>query len=556
MPRKVVIIGGVAGGASAAARLRRLDENARIVLLERGEHISFANCGLPYYISRTIAEKEKLLVQTPQAMKKRFNIDVRVNSEAVRIHREEKQVEILDRQTGQTYRESYDELILSPGCSPMQLPIPGIDNSRVFFLTTVRDTLSIKEFIEKNHSRSAVIVGGGFIGLEAAENLHMAGLKVTIVEMADQVMGALDYDMAAMLHQHLQDQGITLLLAAGIKEVKETGEGLEVETSAGTLAADLLIMTAGVQPNIRLAAEAELQIGPSGGIAVDEFLRTSDPSIYAVGDAIEVKNLVTGIPSRIPLAGPANKQGRMAANNLCGFSEKYTGTQGTSIIKLFDMAAAVTGMNERALKKAGIPYVKSYTHSASHATYYPGATQLSLKLLFTPDDGKLLGAQIVGKEGVDKRMDVLATALRLGATVYDLEKLELAYAPPFSSAKDPVNMAGYVASNILKGDCSVFHWHELEKACAKDAVLIDVRTKKEHDQGHIPKSLLIPVDELRDRLDEIPRDKQIYIYCQVGLRGYLACRILKQSGYDRIFNLSGGYRTYSSIPENVREYAN
>ncbi|HEX2947931.1 MAG TPA: CoA-disulfide reductase [Clostridia bacterium] len=560
MGRKVVIVGGVAGGASAAARLRRLDEGAEIILVEKGGYISFANCGLPYYIGEVIKDKEKLLVQTPEKMKERFRIDVRVNSEVVRINAGDKTVEILNKNDNRLYKETYDKLILSPGAEPIKPKLAGIESPRIFTLRNIPDTYRIKDFVDNNRPRRAVVVGAGFIGLEVAENLHMRGVKVTVVELADHVIGPLDYDMAALVHQHMKTKEVEFYLKDAVESFEDEESSISVKLGSGrSLKADMVILGIGVRPEARLAAEAGLKTGRTGGIYVNEYMQTSDPDIYAVGDAVEVKDYISGNEALIPLAGPANKQGRIAADNICGLGEKFSGTQGTSIVKIFDITVAVTGNNERTLKKNNIEYEKSFTHSASHAGYYPGAIPMSIKLLFGKADGKLLGAQIVGYEGVDKRIDVLSTAMRAGMTVYDLEKLELAYAPPYSSAKDPVNIAGYTASNILKGDSRIFHWDEVASIDKTKGMLIDVRSREEFELGTINGAVNIPLDEIRDRLDEISHDKDIHIFCQVGLRGYLAYRILIQKGYPSVRNLSGGYKTYQlavqkQSNEDIYEY--
>jgi CoA-disulfide reductase len=560
MAVKVVIVGGVAGGASAAARLRRLNEDAEIVLFEKGEYISFANCGLPYYIGEVIREKDKLVVQTPEKMKERFNIDVRVNSEIIRVLADQKLVEVYDHSSGKKYSESYDKLILSPGAEPVKPNIPGMDCPRVFTLRNIPDTYRIKDFVDERKPKRAVVVGAGFIGLEVAENLHARGVKVTVVELADHVIGPLDYEMAAIVHQHMKAMDVEFYLKDGVKALTHGNSHTEVELSSGKkLKTDMIIMGIGVRPESRLAMEAGLQLGKTGGILVDEYMRTSQSDIYAVGDAVEVRDYISGNPVLIPLAGPANKQGRIAANNICGLEEKYEGTQGTSIVKVFDITVALTGNNDRILTRNGIAFEKSFTHSASHAGYYPGAIPMSIKLLFAKDDGKVLGAQIVGYDGVDKRIDVIATAIRAGMTVYDLEKLELAYAPPYSSAKDPVNIAGYTAANVLKKDCDIFHWDEIESIDREKSILVDVRTPMEYKLGSIHGAVNIPVDELRERLEEIPKDKVVYILCQVGLRGYIACRILKQKGYGQVKNLSGGYKTWQlavqkQSNEDIYEY--
>lgn len=560
MGLKVIIVGGVAGGASAAARLRRLDENAEIILVEKGQHISFANCGLPYYIGEVITEKDKLLVQTPEKMKERFNIDVRVNSEVTKVNPDNKTVEIFNKIDNKVYTETYDKLILSPGAEPIKPKLSGIESSRIFTLRNIPDTYRIKDYVDHMKPRRAIVVGAGFIGLEVAENLHKRGVKVTVVELADHVIGPLDYDMAALVHQHMKTKEVEFYLKDGVESFVDFDNSIDVKLSSGrTLKADMVIMGIGVRPEAKLAAEAGLKIGKTGGIFVDEYMQTSNSDIYAVGDAVEIKDFVSGNQALIPLAGPANKQGRIAANNICGLKDKFEGTQGTSIVKIFDITVAVTGNNERILKRNGIEYEKSFTHSASHAGYYPGAIPMSIKLLFTKDEGKLLGAQIVGYDGVDKRMDVLSTAMRAGMTVHDLEKLELAYAPPYSSAKDPVNLAGYTASNILKKDCSIFHWDEVANIDFEKAMLIDVRAPEEFDLGTIEGAVNIPLDGIRDRLSEIPMYKDIYIFCQVGLRGYVATRILMQKGYKNVKNLSGGYKTYQvatqkQANEDIYEY--
>lgn len=559
MPLKVVIVGGVAGGASAAARLRRLNEEAEIILFEKGEYISFANCGLPYYIGEVIKEKDKLVVQTPETMKQRFNIDVRINSEVTRVIPDKKVVEVYNSLEDRTYTETYDKLILSPGAEPVKPPLPGIDSSRVFTLRNIPDTYRIKDFVDLMKPKRAVVVGAGFIGLEVAENLHAKGVKVTVVELADHVIGPLDYDMAAIVHQHMKSKDVEFYLKDGVKSLTHTNSSTVVELSSGrNLKADMVIMGIGVKPEAKLAVEAGLKLGKTGGILVDENMLTSNPDIYAVGDVVEVKDYISGNPALIPLAGPANKQGRIAANNIAGVKEKYEGTQGTSIVKVFDITVAITGNNEKILKRNNIEYEKSFTHSASHAGYYPGAIPMSIKLIFAKSDGKILGAQIIGYEGVDKRIDVIATAIRAGMTVYDLEKLELAYAPPYSSAKDPVNIAGYTASNILKGDSEIFHWDEISTIDRSKALLVDVRSEMEFSLGTIEGAVNIPVDDLRNRLDELPKDKEILLFCQVGLRGYVAYRMLKQKGY-KVRNLSGGYKTYQlavqkQANEDIYEY--
>ncbi len=550
---KTVIIGGVAGGATAAARLRRLDEAAEIILLERGEYISYANCGLPYYIGGEITDRDALTLQTPESFNARFAVDVRVRQEAVQIDPKRKTVRVRRLASGEEYEESYDKLIVSPGAEPVRPGLPGIGDARIFTLRTIPDTLRIDDFIQQNSPKRAVVVGGGFIGLEMAENLTRAGLSVTVIELADHVIGPFDYDMAAHLHRYLRHKGVCLLLGRGVQGFSPAATGLEVALNDGQrLETDMVLMSVGVRPDSRLAQEAGLATNKRGAIVVDAHMRSSDPDIYAVGDAVEVRHLVSGGPAHIPLAGPANKQGRIAADHICGLASAYKGVQGSSVLKLFEMTAASTGLNESAAKAAGIEYDKVHTHPASHATYYPGAAGMSIKVLFEKGGGRIIGAQLVGFGGVDKRCDVLATAIRAGMTAYDLTELELCYAPPFSSAKDPVNMAGYIIENLLEGRLRQFHWHEVEEAARRpDALLLDVRTPWEYSRGRIEGAVHIPVDELRQRLGELPRDKTLYVYCQSGLRSYLACRILSQNGYECL-NLSGGYELYSLI-EGDRE---
>ncbi|MDL2274493.1 FAD-dependent oxidoreductase, partial [Oscillospiraceae bacterium OttesenSCG-928-G22] len=547
MSKKILIVGGVAGGASAAARLRRLDENAEIILFERGEYISFANCGLPYYIGGEIKDKSALLLQTPQSFNARFNVDVRVQNEVTAIDRENKTVTVKQVATGETYTECYDELILSMGAAPIKPPIPGIDSAKVFTLRNIPDTYRIKDYIEANKPRSAVIVGGGFIGVEMAENLTHAGLEVTMVELADQILAPLDRDMACEVQRHVRQKGVKLLLENAVAGVAETTNGLQITLNDGEVFADMLILSIGVRPESSIAREAGLETNARGGILVNDRMQTTDPNIYAVGDAIEVVNFVTGQKAMVPLAGPANKQGRIAADNICGINSAYPGTQGSSILKAFDLTVATTGINEKTAKAQGLNYEKSFTYSASHATYYPGAVNMSIKTIFDKATGKILGAQVVGYEGADKRCDVIATAIHFGATAADLTKLELCYAPPFSSAKDPVNMAGYTIENILTGKTKIFHWHDVRAVQQdSDAILLDVRTPMEFENGSISTAVNIPLDELRDRLSELDAAKKIYVTCQIGLRGYVACRLLSQHGFD-CHNLSGGYRLYQTI---------
>ncbi len=553
MSKKVVIVGGVAGGASAAARLRRVDEQATIILFEKGQYISFANCGLPYYIGGAIKERKNLLVQTAQAMKARFNIDVRDLSEVVAIDRENRRVRVRNLRDQSEYEESYDVLVLSTGANPMKPPIPGIDGPNIHTIRDIPDTDAIKSFIDSSKPSKAVVVGGGFIGLEMAENLREAGLEVDLAEALDQVMAPLDYEMAAILHNHLRSKGCRLHLKDGVKAFETEGNRTVVELQSGKrIPADMVILSIGVRPNNRLAKEAGLELGVTGGIKVDECLLTSDPYIYALGDAIEVTDYVSGNPVLIPLAGPANKQGRIVADNITGRRETYKGTQGTAIAKVFDLAAAVTGANEKTLKKLGKPYITTITHSASHAGYYPGGSVMAIKTIYSPE-GVVLGAQIVGFDGVDKRIDLLATAIRHRMHVHDLQELELSYAPPFSSAKDPVNMAGYVGSNVLNGDVKVAYWQEAMQADLQETFLLDVREPFEYEQGHIPNAVNIPLGQLRNRHGELPKDKEIIVNCQVGLRSYIGVRILMQNGFKKVRNLSGGYKTYRAVEDDMKQ---
>ena len=545
--KKVVIIGGVAGGASAAARLRRLDENAHIVVVERGPYISFANCGLPYYLGGTIQDRAALTLQTPESFKARFNVDVRVFSEAVSIQPDNKTITIHNHNTGEEYEESYDSLILSMGADAAMPPIPGIDSKKVFTVRNIPDTVAVKTYIEEHQAKKAVVAGGGFIGLEVAENLRDLGMDVTLVEMADQVIPSIDADMAAQVHGHMRQKGLHLLLGSALQKIEDTETGVSLTVNGETIDADLLVMAIGVRPASEIAVKAGLPANAKGALIVNSAMETGIDGIYAVGDLIEITHFVTGEKGYIPLAGPTNKQGRIAADNICGIPSRYTGTQGSSILKVFDLAVASTGITEKTAKALHLNYEKSFTFSANHATYYPGATNMSIKTLFEKDTGKILGVQIVGNDGVDKRCDVFATAIRAGMTAKDLTELELCYAPPFGSAKDPVNMAGYVIENMMSGLVKTFHWHDIEKI-SKDpgAFLLDTRNPMEYLAGTIPGFVNIPLDSLRDRLDEIPKDKTIYVTCQIGLRGYIAARILMQNGYD-VYNLSGGYRLYQTI---------
>ena len=543
---KVIIIGGVAGGATTAARIRRVDEAAEIILLEKGKYISYANCGLPYYIGGVIEEREKLFVQTPEAFSTRFRVDVRTENEVIFIDRKRKTVTVR-RSSEDTYQESYDKLLISTGASPVRPPLPGIDLNGIFTLRNVADTDRIKEYINTHAPRRAVVIGAGFIGLEMAENLHAQGAKVSIVEMGNQVMAPIDFSMASLVHQHLMEKGVNLYLEQAVASFEREGKGLKVIFKNGqSVPADIVILSIGVRPETNLARATELTIGEAGGIAVNDYLQTSDESIYAIGDAIEFRHPITGKPWLNYLANPANRQGRIVADNMAlGNTTSYEGAIGTSIAKVFDMTVASTGLAAKRLKQWGMEYQSSVTHSASHAGYYPDALPLTLKLTFHPKTGKLYGAQCVGYEGVDKRIDQIAGLIKHGGTVYDLMETEHTYAPPFSSAKDPIAIAGYVASNIISGAMPVISWRELAEK--KDEVmLIDTRTPEEFSFGTIPGAVNIPLDEMRDRLSEIPADKPVVLFCAVGLRGYLAQRILIGRGYRNTANLIGGYKTYST----------
>lgn len=549
-----LIIGGVAGGATVAARLRRMDEKANIILFERGKYVSYANCGLPYYIGDTINNREKLFVQTAKGFTDRFRIDIRTEQEVTAIRPDKKEVEIKNLSTGETYTETYDKLVLSPGAEPLRPSIEGIGSKKIFTLRNVPDTDTIKNYVNTENPKRAIVVGGGFIGLEMAENLYDLGIQVDVVEMANQVMAPLDFSMAAIVHRQLTDKGVGLHLEDGVSRFEEKDGGVTVHLRSGKqIATDMVLLSIGVRPETKLAKDAGLAIGERGGIAVNDYMQTSDADIYALGDAVEVRHLVTGQPALIPLAGPANKQGRIVADNIVfGNKEKYPGSIGTSIAKVFDLTVAAAGANAKLLQRNNIPYISSYTHGASHAGYYPGAVPLSIKILFAPENGKLLGAQIVGFNGVDKRIEMLAQVIQRGGTVHDLAELEHAYAPPYSSAKDPVNMAGFVAENILNKKSRIIQWRELAELPA-DTIRIDVRTHDEYKLGTIPGFINIPVDELREHLDELPKEKPIVVTCAVGLRGYLAYRILVQNGFKHVRNLSGGYKTWSVATAPIKE---
>lgn len=549
-----LIIGGVAGGATVAARLRRMDEKANIILFERGKYVSYANCGLPYYIGDTINNREKLFVQTAKGFTDRFRIDIRTEQEVTAIRPDKKEVEIKNLSTGETYTETYDKLVLSPGAEPLRPGIEGIGSKKIFTLRNVPDTDTIKNYVNTENPKRAIVVGGGFIGLEMAENLYDLGIQVDVVEMANQVMAPLDFSMAAIVHRQLTDKGVGLHLEDGVSRFEEKDGGVTVHLRSGKqIATDMVLLSIGVRPETKLAKDAGLAIGERGGIAVNDYMQTSDADIYALGDAVEVRHLVTGQPALIPLAGPANKQGRIVADNIVfGNKKKYPGSIGTSIAKVFDLTVAAAGANAKLLQQNNIPYIFSYTHGASHAGYYPGAVPLSIKILFAPENGKLLGAQIVGFNGVDKRIEMLAQVIQRGGTVHDLAELEHAYAPPYSSAKDPVNMAGFVAENILNKKSRIIQWRELAELPA-DTIRIDVRTHDEYKLGTIPGFINIPVDELREHLDELPKEKPIVVTCAVGLRGYLAYRILVQNGFKHVRNLSGGYKTWSVATAPIKE---
>ena len=543
----------MAGGASAAARARRLSEVAEIILFEKGPHVSFANCGLPYYLGGEISDQEDLLVQTPEGLKKRFNLDVRVNTEVVAIDREMQEVEVVHLPSGAHTRERYDALVLSPGANPVKPPIPGIDRPGHFMLRNIPDTMAIEKCMKDHAQGKAVVVGGGYIGLEMAEQLTKRGIKVTLLEALTQVLSPLDPEMASLLHRELRRMGVTLHLGDPVVSFdepvgREAGASVVVLKSGARIPADMVILGIGVSPDTTLAREAGLEIGALRGIRVNEYLQTSDPKIWAVGDAIEVRNTITGEWSLVPLAGPANRQGRMAADNIFGKKQKYLGTLGTGILRVFSLAAGMTGANAKTLKKAAIPFQSIYLHPSSHAGYYPGASPIALKVLFDPTDGRLLGAQAVGKDGVDKRIDVLATAITSKMTVRDIAQLELSYAPPFGSAKDPVNLAGMMGENILDGLMEAAHWDETDKLDPDEQLLLDVRQKPELEAGKIPGAINIPLPELRSRLSELPKDKEILVYCQAGQRSYYAERILALNGF-KVRNLMGAWLTWKAANE-------
>ncbi len=577
---KVVIVGGVAGGATAAARLRRLDENAEIIIIERTHYVSYANCGLPYYIGGTITDRNKLTLQTPESFRSRFNIDVRVDQEVTRIDRKAQQVEIRNLVSGETYSETYDKLILSPGAHPVMPNLPGIHSSRIYTLHTVEDTFAIADYLEKLQAEQAnrplatpkplraTVVGGGFIGLEMAENLVDRGVDVAVLQRPNHLMHSLDPDIASLLHNRMREADIILKLGADVTSFSETAneiitsfknKGDETGISNQTITSDIVILAIGVAPESTLAKDAGLELGIKGAIKVNEHLLTSDPHIYAIGDAIETTQVASGQPAHIALAGPANKQGRIVADHICGIARTFAGSMGSSVMKAFDLTVATTGLSTKAAESAGIKFDSIIITPASHATYYPGAHTMTMKVLFEQPTGRILGAQIIGGEGVDKRIDVLAVAIKAGMTAFDLTEIDLAYAPPYASAKDPVNMAGYVIENILEGTVEQIHWDEaLTRASSDDEVVIlDTRTQAEFDRGHIGNNkscgedtihpvIHIPVDELRERLEELPHDKKLFVHCATGIRSYIACRILSQHGFT-CANIAGGYNFYQAL---------
>lgn len=545
---KVVIVGGVAGGATAAARLRRLDEQAEIVVFERSGFISYANCGLPYYIGDVITDPQDLTLQTPESFFSRFRVDMKVRHEVTALHPEKHTVSVKNLKTGEEFEESYDKLILSPGAKPTQPPVSGTDLEKLFTLRTVEDTLRIKRYINRNHPKSAILAGGGFIGLEVAENLRELGMDVTIVQRPKQLMKPFDSDMAAFIHNEMRKHGVKLALGHTVEGFEETEDGVQVLLKdEAPLRADMVVLAIGVTPDTRLAKEAGLELGVKGSILVNDKMETSAPDIYAVGDAVQVKHFVTGQETLISLAGPANKQGRIAANNICGMDSHYPGSQGSSIVKVFDMTAAATGINETTAKSAGLDVDKVILSPMSHAGYYPGGKVMTMKVVFEKETYRLLGAQIVGYEGVDKRIDVLATAIHTGMKATELAELDLAYAPPYSSAKDPVNLAGFMIENIENGILKQFHIEEIHHLPKDGSVtLLDTRTPGEYQRGHVDGFRNIPVDVLREHLDEIEKGKPVYVICQSGLRSYISTRILTGNGYD-VYNFSGGFRFYDAV---------
>lgn len=542
MHKKIVIIGGVAGGASAAARLRRLDENIEIIMFEKGEHISFANCGLPYYIGETIKERENLLVQTPEAMNKRFNIDVRINSEVIGLDTDNKKVIVNSINKGR-YEEFYDTLILAPGAKPLTPAIQGIDSDKIFTLRNVKDTDEIKNYVDTKDVKSAVVVGGGYIGIEIAENMKGKGIDVTLAEAAPHILAPFDSDVVTIAEKEMQDKGVNLLLNDGVKSFEDKGNRIQVTLNSNTqLITDIVILAIGITPDTGFLRDTNLEFGPRGHIIVNDKLETNIKDVYAVGDAVEIIDFINGNKTAIPLAGPANKQGRIAADNICGLNSTYKGTQGTSVIKVFDLTCASTGNNEKILQNNNSNYNVIYVHPQSHASYYPGASPIALKLIYD-NEGVILGAQAIGYEGVDKRIDDIATVIRVGGKIHELTELELCYAPPYSSAKDPVNIAGYYAENVLNGISEVVLPRDIDSRDKTSIVLLDVRTQLERNSGYIEDSMFITLDELRNRLSELDKSKEYWVYCQIGLRGYIAERILKYHGF-KAKNVTGGYKAY------------
>ncbi|MDR5587474.1 CoA-disulfide reductase [Clostridium aquiflavi] len=546
MSKKVIIVGGVAGGASTAARLRRLDENLDIIMFEKGEYISFANCGLPYYIGGTINDREKLIVQTVEEMSKKFNLDIRNLSEVIKIDKENKKVSIKDYKSNEVYEEDYDILVLSPGASPLKPKISGIDKcDNLFTLRNIPDTDKIKEFVDNKNPKKAVVIGGGFIGLEMAENLKERGIDVTLVEASDQVMAPIDIEMASIVHDHLIDKNVELILKDGVESFEDEGKKIVLK-SGRKINTDMIILSIGVKPETRIAKEAGIELNERGAIVVDKHMKTSDLNIFALGDAIEVMDFVNKKPTMIPLAWPANRQGRLVANNIIGKNEEYKGSLGSSVAKVFDYTVAATGNNEKTLKRLGIDYKAIHIHPGSNAGYYPGSFPIAIKMLFDPKDGKIFGAQAVGMSGVEKRIDILATAIKGNFSVFDLQDIEVCYAPPYNSAKDPVNMLGYYAANIIEGIVDTIQWDEIDNIDKSNSIILDVREEFELVTGKFDNSINIPLGDLRNRLNEMPKDKHIYVTCQVGLRGYVACRILKQHGIN-CTNIDGGLKTYMYV---------
>ncbi len=559
MNKKIIIVGGVAGGASTAARLRRLDENAEIIMVEKGEYISFANCGLPYYIGETISSRDKLIVQTVEETREKFNLDIRNLSEVTKIDKENKKVTIKNFVTEEIYEESYDVLVLSPGAKPIRPAIDGINScDNLFTLRNIPDTDKIKDFVDNKKPKHAAIVGGGFIGLEMAENLHNRGIEITLIEASNQVMAPVDTEMASIIHDHLIDKEVNLILNDGVAAFKNEGKKI-VLTSGREISTDMIILSIGVRPETTIAKDANLKLNERGAIIVDKYMKTSDPNIYALGDAVEVTDFVNKKPTMIPLAWPANRQGRIVADNICGRNVEYKGTLGSSVAKVFDYTVATTGNNEKTLKRLGIDYKAIHIHPSSNAGYYPGAFPIAFKLLFNPKNGQIFGAQGVGLDGVEKRIDIIGTAIKGNLTVFDLQDVEACYAPPYNSAKDPVNMLGYYASNIIDGDLDIIQWNEIDSIDKNKSIVLDIREDFELVLGGIENSIHIPLSKLRNRLDEIPKDKMIYVTCQVGLRGYVACRVLSQKGF-KCANIDGGIKTYLSVKraeENIKnQYKN